>query len=129
VSDGLPPRSTGPQAGRVGWIPVPATLLTVEGATTGIVSWDPIGHDFPSLTAALSSPEARRNPPDLVSQARYYLECTLAKLHGVRFGPCDSIEDEAFALSPEILALDDSFKRLEQVCISNPKLGLLDRFG
>jgi hypothetical protein len=121
--------SAEPLARRDGWIPVPATLLTEAGSTACIVSWDSNGKEFHSLSGAIKSPGAQRDPPDLVSQARYYLECTLASLHGVRFGPYDAIEDNGFAHSREVLKLEDSLKRLEQERIANPKFGLLDRFG
>jgi hypothetical protein len=121
--------AAGPLSHRRGWIPIPATLRTEAGSTACIVSWDPKGRDFQSLSSALKSPEAKGDPPDPVSQARYYLECTLAKLHGVRFGRYDAIEDEAFAHSREILRLEDSLTGLEQERVADPKLGLLDRFG
>ncbi|MGA7924066.1 MAG: hypothetical protein WCA77_08830 [Thermoplasmata archaeon] len=112
-----------------GWIPVPATLWTGGGSTACIVSWDPKGQEFPSLSHAINSPEGRRHPPDPVGQARYYLECTLAKLHGVRFGPEDAIEDEGFAHSPEVRELESPLKNLEQDLIASPGRGRLDRFG
>jgi hypothetical protein len=121
--------STEFSAGRSGLIPVPATLVTEVGTTACIVSWDPNGLGFPSLSDALDSPGALINPPDLVSQARYYLESTLAKLHGIRFGPNDAVEDSRFARTPEVMGLQDSFRELEQQRISNPRFGLLDRFG
>jgi hypothetical protein len=112
-----------------GWVPVPATLVDTTGTTACIVSWDPKGPAFRSLSDALDSPEAHRAHPDRLSQARYYLECTLGKLHGVRFGPHDAIEDERFAHSPEVLGLEDSLKGLEQERVSDPRRGALDRFG
>jgi hypothetical protein len=108
---------------------VPATFLTEAGTTACIVSWDPNGVGFPCLSDALDSPEARRDLPDLVNQARYYLECTLAKLHGLRFGSGDAVEDARFAGSPEVMGLQDSFRELEKKRISDPRFGLLDRFG
>jgi hypothetical protein len=61
--------------------------------------------------------------------ARYYLECTLSKLHGVRFGPDDYIEDKAHARSPEVVELRGPFERLEWRRIVDAKPGLLDRFA
>jgi hypothetical protein len=121
--------STEPLGLSDGWIPVPASLRTPSGSTACIVSWDPRGREFDSLSNAIKAPEAQHDPLDRASQARYYLECTLARLHGVRFGPHDAIEDEGFAHSPEVLSLEDSLKGFEQQCIASPKFGLLDRFG
>ncbi|MGA9840636.1 MAG: hypothetical protein WBF81_08945 [Thermoplasmata archaeon] len=112
-----------------GWIPVPVTLRSEDETTAAIVSWDPQGQDFPSLSDALRTPETPGHRPDLESQARYYLECTLATLHGVRFARYDRVEDEEYARSPEVCALEDSFHRLERERIADPRFGLLDRFG
>jgi hypothetical protein len=121
-----------------GWVPVPATLLTGSGARTGvgsycILSWSPQrpagAPIFRSLSEALSSSEALRRKPDLQSQARYYLECDLAKLHGVRFGPDDLLEDEVFARTPEVLSLRERLTAAERERIADPRFGLLDRFG
>jgi len=121
--------SAEPLAHRGGLIPVPATLVTEAGPTACIVSWDPRGQEFRSLSSAIKSPRAQSGPLDLESQARYYLECTLATLHGVRFGPYDAIEDEGFAHSRDVLRLENSLKGLEQERIADPKFGLLDRLG
>ena len=123
----LPPTERLARGG--GWVPVPVPFETADGETVCIVSWDPNGREFRSLSDAIESAEAQRDPPDLVNQARYYLECTLARLHGLRFGPYDAIEDTGFARSPEVLGLRDSLERLERERIADPKFGLLDRFG
>lgn len=111
------------------WIPAPAKLVTESSTTECIFSWSPTAPIFPSLSEALSSPEARRRSPDLQSQARYYLECAAAKLHGVRFGPNDLVEDEMYSLTPEVVALREEFSALEQRYIANPKFGPLNDFG
>lgn len=105
------------------WIPVPVTLVTVSGLTACIFSWSPTATVFSSLGEALSSTEARQRSPDLQSQARYYLECDLARLHGVRFGPDDLIEDQRYVLTPEVLALREMFTAVERERIANPKFG------
>jgi hypothetical protein len=121
----------------VGWVPVPAALLTWSDAKTAIgsyciLSWSPRPAGAPlfrSLSEALSSSEALHRKPDLRSQARYYLECDLAKLHGVRFGPDDLIEDEVFARAPEVQSLRERLTAAEQERIADPGFGPLDRFG
>ena len=105
------------------WLPTPARLRTANGTTDCIVSWAPSARVYRSLSEAIASSEAK---PDLVSQARYYLECTLAKLHGVRFGNEDYIEDEAYERTPEILEVGRSMRKLERERIA--KLGPLSRF-
>lgn len=112
-----------------GWVPVPARLTADTVTTDCIVSWDPQAPAFDSLSDALESPWAVRHPPDRMNQARYFLECELAQLHGVRFGSCDSVDDRRFARSPECSALREAFARLERARISDPERGLLDRFG
>jgi len=129
VREGTVHAAAEPLTQQGGWVPVPATLLTEAGSAACIVSWDPKGQEFPSLSDAIKSPRAQHRPPDLESQARYYLECTLARLHGVRFGDYDAIEDQVFAHSPDVMRLEDSMKRLERESIANPRRGLLGLFG
>jgi hypothetical protein len=120
-----------------GWVPVPATLLTGSDARTAIgsyciLSWSPRPAGaaiFRSPSEALSSSEALRRKPDLQSQARYYLECDLAKLQGVRFGPDDILEDEVFARTPEVMSLRERLTAAEQERIADPRFGPLSRFG
>jgi hypothetical protein len=137
---GAPPLLFPPERSRlgVGWVPVPAILLTWSGANKAveshcILSWSPRPAGAPifrSLSEALSSSEkAPRREPDLQSQARYYLECDLAKLHGVRFGPDDLLEDEVFARTPEVLSLREKLTAAERDRIADPRFGPLDRFG
>jgi hypothetical protein len=112
-----------------GWIPVPARLETPGGAKTCILSWSPRRTMFRSLTDALESEEARREQPDPVNQARYYLECMLSKLHGVTFGPYDAIEDNRFEGSPLVRKLASSYHELEKRRIADAAHGRLDSFG
>jgi hypothetical protein len=77
------------------------------------------------MSEAIASSEATQRP-DLVNQAKYYLECTLAKLHGVKFGKDDYIEDEAYERTTEVLEVGKSFRKLERERIA--KFGPLDRF-
>jgi hypothetical protein len=108
-------------------LPVPVKLVTPDGPGVCIVSWAPRGRVYLSLSEALASPEARRRKPDPRNQAKYYLECTLARLHGVRFGKDDLIEDREYEKTSEVLGFRTAFKKLEARRIA--KLGLLDRFG
>jgi hypothetical protein len=108
-------------------LPVPVKMITPDGPGECIVSWAPQGKVYRSLSEALASPAASRRGPDLENQARYYLECTLAKLHGVRFGRYDSIEDEGYETTGEVLDLQASFRSREARRIA--KFGALDRLG
>ena len=112
-----------------GWIPVPATIESPHGPGACIVSWSPSASVFQSLSEALDSREAKRGRVDLASQAAYYLECTLAEMHGVSFGPLDAIKDEAFEASPPVRALADSYRNLERQRIADPLRGHLNRLG
>ena len=107
-------------------LPTPARLVTDEGETECIVSWAARGRFYRSLSEALASPGAARQEPDLASQAKYYLECTLARLHGVRFGRDDFMLDEGYERTHDFLHVENSFKKLEQERIA--ALGKLDRF-
>jgi len=101
------------------WLPVPATFI----------SWSPGASFHRTMTEALASKEATLRKPDLAKQAKYYLECTLLRLHGVTFGPDDYIEDRAYAVTRNVREIQESFEKLERQRIADPKLGLLDRFG
>jgi predicted site-specific integrase-resolvase len=95
-----------------------------------IFSWSPGAIFYGSLSESLSSPEAQERKPDLERQAKYYLECILAKLHSVEFdSPSDFIEDRAYAIRPEDMELLDSFTKLGKERILDRKFGRLDRFG
>jgi len=113
------------------WLPVPATLvLNDETETHCIFSWSPGAHFYKSLSEALSSSEVIERKPNYHNLAKYYLECVLAKLHGVRFDPeYDFIEDEVYSNRAEVKELVDSFTLLEKERISDRRFGQLDRFG
>ncbi len=112
------------------WLPVPATLVVDKMKTQCVFSWSPGALFYGSLSEALSSPEAIEKKPDYQNQAKYYLECVLAKLHGVKFAfPNDFLEDEEYANRPEVKALQGSFTQLEKKRISDRRFGRLDRFG
>ena len=111
------------------WLPVPALLVSAEQPSRCIVSWSP-GADFNrSISDALASRVASPRRSDLTNQAKYYVECTLSRLHGVRFGPDDCVEDLRYEDTKEVLEIRESFEKLERQRIADPKLGLLDRFG
>ena len=112
-----------------GWIPVPETLELPSGTSACILSWSPSPFRFDSLRLALESADARLGRPDLPNQARYYLECMLAKLHGVTFGADDAIEDKWFEHDSSVVGLANPFAELENQRIADPGLGRLDRFG
>jgi hypothetical protein len=116
-----------PERGRTvfgeSWLPTPARLDTGSDTTDCIVSWAPSARFYRSMSEAIASSEEK---PDPVSQARYYLECTFAKLHGVRFGNKDYIEDEAYERTAEVLEVGRSMRKLERERIA--KLGTLSRF-
>jgi hypothetical protein len=112
-----------------GWVPVPADLKTPARRRTCILSWSPSALRFQSLREALGSPEARARQLDLKNQAAYYLECQLARLHGVSFGSWDSIEDRWFEEAPQYGALADGYYALERGRIADPSKGRLDCLG
>ena len=112
-----------------GLIPVPATLRTMRTTRACIVSWSPTTRRFRSLTEALESPEGLRRKPDLGNQARYYLECVLAKHHGVLFGTGDSVEDQRFEQTPEFQKIVNELTGSEIARLADPAYGRFDRFG
>jgi hypothetical protein len=120
----IPPEGGRPVFGE-SWLPTPARLDTDDGMTDCIVSWAPSARAYRSMSEAIASSDAIQKP-DLVSQARYYLECTLAKLHGVKFGKDDYIEDEAYERTAEVLEVGRSLRKLEWERIA--KLGPLSGF-
>jgi hypothetical protein len=63
-----------------GWLPLPADLVTPNGTSQCIISWAPTAATYTSLSEALATLVGPHQIPDLASQARYYVECTLAKL-------------------------------------------------
>ena len=122
-----------PVGGRVstvgrGWIPVPIRLDSAKGTSACVVSWSPRGPSFRSLHEALESHDPVLGGPNLTNQAKYYLECMLAKLHGVTFGPDDAIEDAQFEKSSAFVDLVESYATKERELISNPEFGRLDRY-
>lgn len=124
------PRGEGSESStEYGLIPVPATLRTMRTTRACIVSWSPTTRKFRSLSEALESPEGLRRKPDLRNQARYYLECVLAKHHGVRFGTGDSIEDDRFEQSSEYQEIVGGLMESESARLKDPAFGRFDRFG
>jgi hypothetical protein len=111
------------------WLPVPARLTSDAGPANCIVSWSPGATFYRSISEALGSREASKKQPDLANQAKYYLECTLAKMHGVRFESGDFLEDVAYERTEEYQRFAGAFEELERQRISNPRLGALDRFA
>lgn len=57
-----------------GWIPVPARFETSARTSVRTLSWSPSRMRFGSLREDLESADARRLEPDLINQARYFLE-------------------------------------------------------
>jgi hypothetical protein len=112
-----------------GRVPVPVTLESDSGARVCIISWSARSMKFRSSNEALHSPEAQRLKPNLMSQAMYYLECVLAKSHGVEFGSNDYIEDKPYEQTLVVIGLARSVTELESQRIADPKYGRLDRFG
>jgi len=112
-----------------GWIPVPARVESPSGPAACIFSWSPSTFAYRSLQEAIGSPEAKARHLDLTSQAVYYLECQLAKLHGVTFGPGDTVEDRWFEHSSPFGSLVDRYQAEERLRIADPSKGRLDRFG
>lgn len=124
-------RSMTPTDGSLGpgWLPVPASLESPAGSTACIVSWSPSPLRFASLSEALDSPFALEHPPDRTRQAEYYLECVLARLHDVRFGADDRLEDPTYERSTEVRRLIGPWKELEARRIADERWGRLDRRG
>jgi len=123
LGSGEPPRVDNSVAGGGGWMPVPADLVTPAGTSQCILSWAPNAASYTSLTEAMSNAGRRL---DLASQASYYVECVLAKLHGIQFGPHDRIEDESFARRSEG---QDSIRRVqpcEEQHVASAKFGRFD---
>jgi hypothetical protein len=120
----IPPERGRPVFGE-SWLPIPARLDAENGTTGCIVSWAPSARVYRSMSEAIASSEAVHKP-DLVNQARYYLECNLAKLHGVKFGKDDYVEDEVYERTAEVLKVGKSLMKLERERIA--KLGPLSRF-
>ncbi|MDG6968444.1 MAG: hypothetical protein JRM86_01530 [Nitrososphaerota archaeon] len=113
-----------------GWLPVPARLVAGGRSGTCVFSWSPESNLYDSLSEALRSPEARLMKPDPESQARYYAECALAKLHGVSFEETgDSLEDESYSRRPAVERVLESLSRLEAERVADRSMGTLDRFG
>ena len=120
----LPDSSTG-----LGWVPVPVTVQVDSGDEIGILSWSGSSMRYPSLHEALRSHDAERLRPDLSSQATYYMECTLARLHGVQFGSTDYIVDEPFERGPALATLASSMIEQESRRIADSAFGLLSKLG
>ena len=111
------------------WVPVPASLIIGNKKTQCIFSWSPGAQFYPSISEALSSSEAIEKKPSLENQAKYYVECTLAALHGVRFGSDDYVEDMKYTFTDEVQRVQKDLVKLEQERIADRNLGFLDRFG
>ena len=111
------------------WVPVPASLVIGNAKTKCIFSWSPGARFYPSISEALSSKEAIEKKPNLENQAKYYVECTLAALHGVRFGSNDHVEDMKYTFTDEVQRVQKDMVKLEQERIADRNLGFLDRFG
>lgn len=115
-------------AGRA-WLPVPAKLSTSEGSGTCVFSWSPAAEFYPTLSEALDSPEGRLLKPDAASQARYYAECVLAKLHGVSFENLgDFLEDEGYAARPAVRRVVSPLLKLEAKRVGDSSMGPLGEF-
>jgi hypothetical protein len=125
---GEPPRPDGASALGEGWVPVPADLLTPTGTGQCIISWAPNAATYTTLSEALATQVGQQQSPDLAGQATYYVECTLAKLHGAGFGPHDWIEDESFATRPEVQDATRRLQRFEEEHIASPEFGRLDAY-
>jgi hypothetical protein len=96
-------------------LPVPAQLISENGRNDCIISWAPVGNFYRSVSEALASIEAASRRPDLINQAKYYLECTLSRLHGINFDSLgDFLLDEGYCKTKEVLDLEGSMKDLEQ---------------
>lgn len=110
-----------------GWLPVPAELESPDGPRVCIASWSPSPVRFESVTAALASDLAEQRGADVEQQARYYLECRLATLHGIRFSADDALADRAFEAGPTVRGLRATYASLEEGRIGDPSYGRLDR--
>lgn len=118
----------GSPSGR-GWLPVPAKLVAKGGSSSCIFSWSPVSNLYSSLSEALGSPEAKLRRPDPASQARYYAECVLAKLHGVSFeDPGDFLEDDGYASRSTVREVLQRLSGLETERVADRSLGPLSRF-
>lgn len=106
-------------------LPVPRPLVLGDVVTACVVSCSPNARVFPSLSDAIGRQTTEGRRLDRENQARYYLECTLSRLHGVRFGPDDYIIDEQFEATPEVQRLTPAYTARERSLIADPSLGNL----
>ncbi len=60
--------------------------------------------------------------------ASCYVECTLAKPHGIRFGPHDWIEDKKFAKRSEVEDATRRLQRFDEEHIASPEFARLDAY-
>lgn len=121
-----------PASGRLlgeGWIPVPAHLEGADGTAVCIVSWSASPFKFASLREALAAAPSLGKVLDPINQVRYYLECMLARLHGVAFGPSDQLADPWFESSPTVQRLEPEYYKSERARIADPRFGRLDARG
>jgi hypothetical protein len=105
------------------WLPVAAELLTQQGPTACIVSWSPTARPFASLSEAIAIGMADGRGIDRESQAVYYLECTLATMHGVRFGLDDQIVDKDYEETPEVKRLLPLYQYREAQHVADAAFG------
>jgi hypothetical protein len=120
-----PGTASAPAESAGGWLPVPAALELPEGPSRCLLSWSPTPHRFASVGEALASVSA--TSLDLERQAEYHVECALATLHGVRFGPHDALSDPEYERTPLVAGLLRTGRRREEEAIADPSLGRLDR--
>lgn len=129
VEGGPPAGGSFPERPLIGWLPLAAELEMPSGPSACLLSWSPSGRRPGSLGEALREGAPDRGPIDPLGQARYYLECTLARLHGVEFGAFDAMEDPEFERSPAARRLAPALGRAEGARLADPAYGRLDRRG
>lgn len=127
IQDGGTTEPPSPSSIGTAWVPVPVAIDSEFGPRVAIASWSPSPLRFGSVGEALASRFAEARGADVESQARYYLECRLAALHGVRFSADDRLIDRAFEAGPAVRRLHAAMTTGEERRIGDPAYGRLDR--
>jgi hypothetical protein len=112
-----------------GWLPFAAPLEAAGDRSMCLLSWSPSIERFATFHEALASPTAGRLRPDARSQATYFVEATLARLHGVHATAPDALADPEYLRDPIVQEVLATLEPEERTRINDPRFGPLDRFG
>lgn len=112
-----------------GWLPVAVELVNARTSTACFLSYAPGAPFVASLSDAMQMAGSVGRSVDRRAQAIYYLECTLAQLHGVQFGADDFLRDAEFETSSEVRGLRSEFLGRENRYLASPGYGILGNRG